>query len=209
MIFNQPKSSSNSSRMSCRKGNSWNRLHTFTPNKNKLHPNSYIQKPELELLSQPLSKKNIIPNYFPCTYLIPAQNQAIKLTNTSLAKEQDFMTINELLLLEEELFDQKRHYKPLPKETPKTTKALPFNIQLKGMRINVGYMKTSEGKRSRQMSNRNFVREVKNPISMGRRAYSVNRNNMKKKRHDTPTPWDNDKQVDTVESAKKVGYMRF
>ncbi|OMJ76098.1 hypothetical protein SteCoe_24601 [Stentor coeruleus] len=142
-------------------------------------------------------------------YLIPGQNQALKPTNTSLTKEQDFMTINELLMLEEELFDEKPHYKPLPKQTPKTTKALPLSIQLKGMRINVRYIKTSEGKRSRQMSNRSFVKEMKNPISIGRRAFSVNKNNMKKKRHDTPTPWDIDKQVDSLESARKVGFMRF
>lgn len=184
----------------CRKWESHNRLHTSTPGKKKSSNPMHLLKVETALQSQHTSTKTIGPIFFPSSSILPFQSKSRALNSTIPfhTKYNSCLSIEDLLMLEEDLFTIKPHIKPQHKDTVKLAKEKPMPIQLKGIKINVTPHKVHESKCPRPMSNRSCLRVAQNPIIYNKRACSVNKTSEKRKRHDTPGPWDNEKSAENI-----------
>ncbi|OMJ94259.1 hypothetical protein SteCoe_2598 [Stentor coeruleus] len=196
-----PRPNSNHTGRRTRKLDFWNRLHTSIPVKRKTHKPIHILKVGSVLKSQQISNKIIAPVYFPSSSALPSKSRALKTPNSTHTKQFSILSFDDLLLLEEDLFKEKPHFRLKTNEVRRTRKDNGSIIELKGIKMNFSSGKSVENKNLRPASNKSFVRVGKNPISFSRRAYSVNKSSGEMAKNDTPGPWDNG--LDNLNNVQK------
>lgn len=198
------KPNSNPRPIPSKKWDSLRQLHTSAQHNRRSRPpmQNLINNPSLT--SNLTSVKAANPTFNPSSSLLPITSKAKSLEPDYLIYTKQMSTINidELLLLEEELFGEKAHFKTQTKESVKKVQNDPFNSVLKGEKMNFNQMKRVLCKKARPKSNQNFAKYIKNLIPSNRRAFSVNKAN-EKKRHDTPSPWGIEKSIDNINSKSK------
>ncbi|OMJ77020.1 hypothetical protein SteCoe_23500 [Stentor coeruleus] len=198
------KLNSNSRPVSSKKWDSLSQLHTSIQQNRRSRPpmQNIINNPSLT--SDITSVKIAYPTFNPSSSLLPISSKAKSLepAHSLYTKQMSTLNIDELLMLEEELFAEKPHFKTQTKEAVKKVQNNPFNSILKGEKMNFTQIKRVLGKKARPKSNQSFAKYLKNPIFTNRRAFSVNKSN-EKKRHDTPSPWGIEKSIETLNSRSK------
>lgn len=181
------------------KWESWNKLRVATPSRKKSRNNSFSSQLDPKLQSAS-NKKFLNTNANNYTEISPRafKPKQAELTQRFYSKNPSVLTIDELLLLEHDLFAETKQVKmPLFLEELKTSQKKTATMVLNGKKIRATPIKVFRPK------NHSYFKKLALPKPTKLRSSSVNKKIVKKKGIETPSPWGHENSIENLSNFQK------
>ena len=186
------------------KWESWNKLRTATPGRRSNNIKKSSQNLNSSLASKRESDKTFVGDYLTSNSknILEMQLSNRKMNNTTVSiqrKKSSIVSIEELLLLETDLFTEAPQIKAPISHKEIIKKKNIVNIELKGRKV-----KFTPINSLKPVEHKFLLKETPKPKIGAIRSSSVNKHEEKRKIQDTPGPWGNDKSIENLNNAQKI-----